>query len=148
MMTRVDRVVTTELVADAYSFIEDIQVGRRHDYDDGYPECFDEAFELSLPPGYPEGEQVFRGRKGLKRWIDGIREIWDEWRMEQERFIVAGEQVVVLVHICARGHRSGVSLDRETAHIWSIAGDRVTKCEVYFDRAEALEAVDSPDAAG
>jgi ketosteroid isomerase-like protein len=139
MMLPVDRAVAVDLVRDAYRFIEDIQVGRRDDYDDGYSETIAETFELLLPPTYPEGEQVFRGRAGLKRWIDSIREIWDEWRMEQERFIVAGEQVVVLVHICARGHHSGVSLDRETAHIWSIADDRVTKCEVYFERAEALD---------
>jgi ketosteroid isomerase-like protein len=141
MMVRAERVATTELVAEAYRFIEDVQLRRRRDYGDGYLERFDEAFELSLPPGYPEGEQVFRGPAGLKRWIDGIREIWDEWRMEQERFIVAGEQVLVLVRIVARGHRSGVSLDRETAHIWSLAGDRVTRCEVYFDRSEALDEV-------
>jgi ketosteroid isomerase-like protein len=141
MMPSVDTVAATQLVRDAYRFIEDIQVGRRDDYEDGYPECFAESYELLLPPGYPEGEQVFRGRAGLKRWIDSIREIWDEWRMEQERFIVAGEQVVVLVHIVARGHLSGVGLDRETAHIWSIADDRVTRCEVYFDRSEALDEV-------
>jgi ketosteroid isomerase-like protein len=139
MMPSVDTVAATQLVRDAYRFIEDIQVGRRDDYEDGYPECFAESYELLLPPGYPEGEQVFRGRAGLKRWIDSIREIWDEWRMEQERFIVAGEQVVVLVHIVARGELSGVELDRETAHIWSIADGRVTRCEVYFERSEALE---------
>ena len=139
MMIRAERVATAELVADAYRFIEDIQVGRRHDYEDGYPESFAETFELLLPPGYPEGEQVFRGRAGLKRWIESIQEIWDEWRMEQERSIPAGEQVVVLVRIVARGHLSGVGVDRETAHIWSVADDRVTRCEVYFDRAEALD---------
>jgi ketosteroid isomerase-like protein len=94
-----------------------------------------------LPPGYPEGEQTFRGRAGLKRWIKSITEIWDEWRMEQERFVVAGDQIVVLIRVVARGHLSGVALDRETAHIWSIANGHVTRCEVYFDRSEAMDAV-------
>ncbi len=140
-MVRVDTAVTIDLVRDAYRFIEDIQVGRRDDYEAGYPECFAESFELLLPPGYPEGEQIFRGRAGLRRWIASIREIWDEWRMEQERFIVAGDQVVALIHIVACGHLSGVRLDRETAHIWSIADGHVTRCEVYFDRSEAMDAV-------
>jgi ketosteroid isomerase-like protein len=144
MMIRLDTITATQLVREAYGFIEDIQVGRRDDYEDGYAECFADSFELLLPPDYPEGEQTFRGRAGLKRWILSIREIWDEWRMEQERLIQAGDHVVALIHICARGHLSGVELDRETAHVWSIADGRVTKCEVYFDRAEALdEAMDS-----
>jgi ketosteroid isomerase-like protein len=133
--------VATQLVRDAYRFIEDVQVGRRDDFEVGYSETFAGSFELRLPPGYPEGEQVFRGRDGLKRWIGGIREIWDEWRMEQERFLPAGDRVVVLIHILARGHLSGVELDRETAHVWSVADDRVTMCQVYFDRSEALDEV-------
>jgi ketosteroid isomerase-like protein len=141
MMVRVDTPAATELVRNAYRFIEDVQLGRRHDFDDGYTQCFAEAFELLLPPGYPEGEQVFRGRAGLRRWIRSIQEIWDEWRMEQERFVVAGDQVVVLIRVVARGHMSGVALDRETAHIWSIAEDCVVRCEVYFDRSEALDTV-------
>jgi ketosteroid isomerase-like protein len=133
--------VATQLVRDAYRFIEDVQVGRRDDFEVGYSETFTKSFELLLPPGYPEGEQVFRGRDGLKRWIGGITEIWDEWRMEPERFLPAGDRVVVLIHILARGHLSGVALDRETAHVWSVADDRVTKCQVYFDRSEALDEV-------
>jgi ketosteroid isomerase-like protein len=62
--------------------------------------------------------------------------------MEQERFVVAGDKVVVLIRIVARGHLSGVALDRETAHIWSTAESRVTRCEVYFDRTEALATID------
>ena len=137
-MIPVDRAVAVDVVRDAYRFIEDIQVGRREDYEDGYPESFAESFELVLPPTYPEGGQVFRGREGLKRWIASITEIWDEWRMEPERFIPADDRVVVLIHVLARGQLSGVELDRETAHIWSVADGRVTRCEVYFDRSEAL----------
>jgi ketosteroid isomerase-like protein len=139
---RVETESAIELVRDGYRFIEDVQTGRRDDYESGYTDFLAEAFELVLPPSYPEGGQTFRGRAGLKRWIDSIREIWDEWRMEQERFVVAGDRVVVLIHIVARGHMSGVGLDRETAHIWSLADGRLTRCEVYFDRDEALRLLD------
>jgi ketosteroid isomerase-like protein len=142
MRVRVDKTTAIELVRDAYRFIEDVQTGRRDDYESAYAGFMAESFELVLPPSYPEGGQTFRGRAGLRRWIDSIREIWDEWRMEQERFVVAGDRVVVLIQIVARGHMSGVGLDRETAHIWSIADDRLTRCEVYFDRDEALRVVD------
>jgi ketosteroid isomerase-like protein len=83
---------------------------------------------------------VLRGREGLKRWISTTREIWDEWRFEPERFLSAGDRVVVLVRVLARGAISGVRLDRETAHIWTLEDGRVTRCEVYLDRSEALEA--------
>ena len=94
--------VQIELVRDAYRFIEDIQEDRRHDFDDAYGEWFDESFELLPPPSYPEGAQAFRGRAGLQRWIAVTQEIWDEWRLMAERFLVAGDQVVVLVRVVAR----------------------------------------------
>jgi ketosteroid isomerase-like protein len=135
--------VQIELVRNAYRFIEDVQEHRRHDFDDAYGEWFDEKFELLPPPTYPEGAQVFRGRGGLKRWIAVTQEIWDEWRLAAEEFMVAGEQVVVLVRVIAQGHLSGVRLDRETAHIWDIADGRVTRCEVFLDRAQALRRVEA-----
>ena len=129
------------LVRDAYRFIEDVQEDRRHDFDDAYGTLFDEKFELLPPPSYPEGAQVFRGRAGLKRWIAVTREIWEEWRLTPERFLVAGDQVAVLVRVIAEGNLSGVRLDRETAHIWDVAEDRVTRCEVFLDRPTALRKV-------
>lgn len=132
-----------ELVRDAYRFIEDVQEGRRDDFDAAYGCLFDERFELLPPPSYPEGAQVFRGRPGLKRWIAVTQEIWDEWRLMAERYVVAGDQVVVLVRVIAQGHLSGVRLDRETAHIWDIADGRVTRCEVFLDRSKALRTIEA-----
>src|SRR5215218_5188238 len=84
---------------------------------------------------------AFRGREGLKRWVASTREIWEEWRFEPERFLDAGDQVVARVRVVTRGGSSGVSLDRETAHLWTLRDGRVTRCEVYLDRSEALDAV-------
>ena len=42
---------------------------------------------------------------------------------------------------------SGVRLDQETAHVWTLGDGRVIRCEVYLDRSEALEAVGLPSRA-
>ena len=101
-------------------------------------ELVHERFELHLPPVYPD-TQVFRGADGLKRWVVRTREVWGEWRFELERFIEVGERLVVLVHLVAEGGQSGVHLERDTAHVWTLADGKVTRCEVYLDRAEALK---------
>jgi ketosteroid isomerase-like protein len=129
-----------ELVRRTYRALEELQEGRPGALEDAFLDCLDERFELLPPPTYPEGARVLRGREGMKRWISTTREIWDEWRFEPERFLSAGDRVVVLVRVLARGAISGVRLDRETAHIWTLENGRVTRCEVYLDRSEALEA--------
>jgi ketosteroid isomerase-like protein len=100
-------------------------------------ELVHEGFELHLPPVYPD-TQVFRGADGLKRWVVKTKEVWGEWRFEIERYIDLDERVVALVHLVAEGGHSGVRLERDTAHIWTLADGQVTRCEVYLDRAEAL----------
>jgi ketosteroid isomerase-like protein len=100
-------------------------------------ELVDERFELHLPPVYPD-TQVFRGPEGLKRWVLKTREVWGEWRFEVERMIDRGERVVVLVHLVAEGGLSGVHLERDTAHVWTLADGKVTRCKVFLDRAEVL----------
>jgi ketosteroid isomerase-like protein len=103
-------------------------------------ELVHESFELHLPPIYPD-TQIFRGADGLKRWVVRTKEVWGEWRFDLERLIDMGERVVVLVHLVAEGGISGVHLERDTAHVWTLADGKVSRCEVYLDRAEALRAL-------
>jgi ketosteroid isomerase-like protein len=129
-----------ELVQRTYRLIEEVRAGDSGALDDAFRDYVDADFEIHLPATYPEGAQVFPGRAGFQRWIAVTKEVWGEWRFERERFIDAGDQVVVLVRVVARGGSSGVPLDRKTAHIWTVRGARVTRCKVYLDRSEALEA--------
>jgi uncharacterized protein len=130
-----------ELVQQSYLFLEELRENKPGALERSFRECFDERLEVCIPDAYPEGGQVFRGRSGLKRWVDSTREVWDEWRFEREQFLDAGDQVVVLIRVVARGGSSGISLDRQTAHVWTLRDGRVARCEVYLDRSEALEAV-------
>jgi ketosteroid isomerase-like protein len=100
-------------------------------------ELVHESFELHLPPVYPDS-QIFRGPDGLKRWNVKIKDVWGEWRFELERFVDLDERVLVFVHLVAEGGLSGVRLERDTAHVWTLFDGQVTRCQVYLDRSEAL----------
>lgn len=129
-----------ELVRRSYRMLEDLRKAPDGPAERLLLELVHERFELHLPPVYPD-TQVFRGPDGLKRWVVRTREVWGEWRFQVERFIDMGERVVVLVHLVAEGGQSGVRLERDTAHVWTLADGKVTRCEVYLDRSEALEAL-------
>jgi ketosteroid isomerase-like protein len=128
------------LVERSYHWLQELRAGKPGASEDAFRECFDENLEVCIPEAYPEGGQTFRGPQGLQRWIDTTREVWEEWRFEVERLLDGGDQVVALVRVVARGGASGIDLDRRTAHVWTLEGGRVTRCEVYLDRAEALAA--------
>jgi ketosteroid isomerase-like protein len=108
--------------------------------DRAFREYVDERFEARLPSDYPEGEPVFRGRKGFDEMTAMLADAWGKWRLEPERFLDAGDRVVVFARILAEGGASGVPIEVETAHVWTIRGARATSMHAYRDRSQALEA--------
>ena len=109
--------------------------------DRAFRDFFDGQCELRMPAEYPEGEQVLWGREGLAQLVAMLRDAWAEWRFEPERLIDAGERVVVLVRVVAKGGASGVQVELETAHVLTFRDARVSSVRVYRDRGRALDAV-------
>jgi ketosteroid isomerase-like protein len=102
----------------------------------------DDQFEAHLPPDYPEGEPVFRGREGINQLIAMLGDTWGKWRYETEHFFDAGDRgVVVFLRVLAEGEASHVPIEVEAAHVWTIRGGRAASMHVYRDRSQALEAV-------
>jgi ketosteroid isomerase-like protein len=108
--------------------------------DRGFREYVDEQCEFRLPPDYPEGEPVFRGREGFDELMAMLGEAWGKWRLEPERFLDAGDRVVVFVRILAEGGASGAPIELDTAHVWTVRGARATSMHAYRNRSAALEA--------
>jgi ketosteroid isomerase-like protein len=115
--------------------------GERALLDHLFEEYYDEQLKVLMPPDYPEGEQVYVGRRGMSKLIGGLRDSWTKWRFQAERFIEAGEHVIVLIRVVAEGGASGIATERETAHLWTLRAGRLTSIQIYRDRAEALGAV-------
>jgi ketosteroid isomerase-like protein len=103
-----------------------------------FDDDLDANFEFRLPADYPEGEPVFRGRAGVDDLRAMLGETWGEWHFEPERFLHAGDQVVVFARIIGRGGASGAPVELETTHVWTIQAGRAFSVHAYRDRSQAL----------
>ena len=109
--------------------------------DRAFRDYLDEDFEFWSPAGYPEGESRFRGREEVGRFAAMQRDTWSEWRFEVERLLDAGDKVVVLARVIARGRGSGVPVELSGAQVVTLRDGRMTSVRTYWDRSEALKAV-------
>jgi ketosteroid isomerase-like protein len=106
-----------------------------------FDEYYNEQVEVLMPSDYPEGAQVYVGRTGMSELIAMLSDSWTEWRFEAERVFDAGDRVVVLIRVVARGGASGLPSERDTAHVWTVRGGRLASIQIFRDRAQALDAV-------
>jgi ketosteroid isomerase-like protein len=85
--------------------------------------------------------EVYRGLDGMRRLLGEVREVWEEWHVIPERFLDAGDRVVVIETVHARGRGSGVELDSRTAAMWTLRNGRVTGVRTGIEIEAALKAV-------
>jgi ketosteroid isomerase-like protein len=90
--------------------------------------------------GLQEG-QIAHGQSQIDQTFEAEDlEAWEERRLEPEKFIDAGDDVVVMMHEYRRGRGSGVELETDTAIVVAVHDGRVVRIQGYMDRAEALKA--------
>jgi ketosteroid isomerase-like protein len=84
---------------------------------------------------------VHRGVDGFARFVEQIDEVWENFDIEPEEFIDAGEHVVTAVRISGKGHGSGAGAEMRLFNIWTLRDGKVLRITGgYRDRAEVLEA--------
>jgi ketosteroid isomerase-like protein len=83
----------------------------------------------------------YRGYEGFARWGEDWSAAWDNWRWEPEEFIDAGDRVVAVLRVHAKGRGSGVDVERLDGAVWTLRDGKCTRLDYYGSRAEALAAV-------
>jgi uncharacterized protein len=73
----------------------------------------------------------------MREWLSA----WTDLNLEAERFVDAGDSVVVPFVLRARGRESGAAVERRWAHVWTLRDGEVVRFEVHMDVRAALEAV-------
>ena len=102
-------------------------------------ETFAEDLEIEDHDIPERGE--YQGREGFLRWIEEWAVPWGEWSLEPQEFIDAGDRVIVIAHLTARGAGSGVQVERDDALVYQLRDAMIARLDYFNSREQALQAV-------
>ena len=86
----------------------------------------------------PDPDTYGHGPEALQAWMPFL-DSFEEYTVGVDRIVDAGESVVALSWIRARGRASGVDVDTKVGCIFTVRDGKVVRYELT-DRHEALEA--------
>jgi ketosteroid isomerase-like protein len=81
------------------------------------------------------------GSDGIRRFWEGVRNVWESYRWDVEETRVAGDAVVAMLHCTAQGREGGVEVEWRVAWVWNFRDGSPVSVRFYRDPAQALEAV-------
>jgi ketosteroid isomerase-like protein len=85
--------------------------------------------------------RVTRGTEAVQEFFRSFLGTWDDYEIEFEEFIDAGDEVLVLVRDRGRGKGSGAPVERTWAQLWTVRDGKVVRFRPYADRETALAMV-------
>jgi ketosteroid isomerase-like protein len=100
-------------------------------------EPLDPHIEWTEPKEFPGGG-TYHGRDGVSRYLTQSRAAWAEGTSQPERFITAGNRIVVFVHARVRPKGSNAWQDVRLADVYTVVGGKAVKMRAFADRREAL----------
>ena len=122
---------------------ENVEIIRR-----GY-EQFEATGEIRAHPdlvwdvsnlGWPD-QQIYLGPEGGMQFNAEWAAAWDDWELEAQDYIDAGERVVVILNQRGRSKATGIPVEMRFAQVWTLRDGQGIRMELYASVEEALEAV-------
>jgi ketosteroid isomerase-like protein len=89
--------------------------------------------------GWPD-QQVYTGLEEAARFNAEWADAWDDWELEVEEYLDAGERVVVIINQRGCSKATGVPVDMRFAQVWTLRDGRAILMQMYASVDEALEA--------
>jgi ketosteroid isomerase-like protein len=94
--------------------------------------------------GWPD-QQVYFGDEGAMQFMAEWADVWDDWELEAEDYIDAGERVVVILTQRGRSKATRIPVEMRFAQVWTLRDGRGVRMQLYASVEEALEAVGLSD---
>ena len=89
--------------------------------------------------GWPD-QQIYSGPEGARQFLAEWADAWDDWELEVEDRIEAGERVVIVINQRGRAKATGIPVEMRFAQVWTFRDGRAIRMQMYASPAEALEA--------
>jgi ketosteroid isomerase-like protein len=84
---------------------------------------------------------VYHGQEGVRRYFREWLESFEAHDARAEKFIAAGDDVIVRLRLRGRGKKSGVEVEMSRLNVYRIKDGLAIRVELFETEAEALEAV-------
>jgi ketosteroid isomerase-like protein len=101
-------------------------------------EALDPQIEWTEPAEFP-GAGTYHGHEAVKAYLSQSRADWAEGSSEPERFIVAGDKIVVFVRARARLRASTEWHDTRLADVFTFRNGKAIQMRAFADRQQARE---------
>ena len=103
---------------------------------DATVDAFDEQIAWFEPAGYGGS---YHGRAAVKEHLSRARATWAEGGCEPERFVEAGDKVLVFLHIHVRLKHQTAWIDGRHAAVYTFRHGKATEMRIFDDELQALE---------
>ena len=97
----------------------------------------DHQVEVYLPPNIVAAVPP-RGHRDVSTYLRQFMNSWHEYRPQPEGFVEAGDEVVALVHLRARGKGSRFVIEEEMADVFKVDDGKICRLRLYVHRDQAL----------
>ncbi len=128
---------TSPLAAETKALQEAYDALNRNDVP-GFLQIFDPQIERVEPPGFP-GSGTYQGIDALKALVELHRGNWAEGGCHPERFLVAGDRVIVFAHVRVKLKDETDWREGDVADVYTFRNGKAIQYRTFVDSEKALE---------
>jgi ketosteroid isomerase-like protein len=97
------------------------------------------VWDMSTFRGWPE-RKTYEGIEGMREFVADWAGAWEDWRLEVEELIDAGDEMVAIMRQSGRSKATGLPVDMRFGQVWTVADGKETYMRMYAEPDEALRA--------
>jgi ketosteroid isomerase-like protein len=98
----------------------------------------DQNIEVIPPKQVPGVASVYYGHEGFLEFLGEWFEPWDEYAVEIEELIDAGDRVITVERHMGHRKETGVEVTQQVSAVWTIRGGATTGMRVFLDKRDAF----------